>query len=54
MEKAENVEWMLNTRHVDDEDHLHYETTMVYTYKGIIVCDRMRDNATGELESTVP
>ena len=37
------------TRHIDDEDHLLYETTCVYTYKGDIVCDRLMVNSTGEL-----
>jgi len=45
----QDFNWLVNTRHIDDEDHLLYETTRVYTYKGDIVCDRLRVNGTGEL-----
>jgi hypothetical protein len=50
-ESLEDFKWLLKSRHIDDEDHLLYETTKIYTYKGDIVCDRKRVNTKGELES---
>ena len=34
--------WLVNSRHVVDNDHMLYETTRVHTYKGDTVCDRLR------------
>ena len=50
-ESVEDFKWLVHSRHIDDEDHLLYETTKIYTYKGDIVCDRKRVNTKGELET---
>ena len=50
-ENINDYKWLVNTKHIDDEDHLLYKTTKVYTYKGNIVCDRKRINDKGELMS---
>jgi len=46
---TEEYKWLINSRHIDDEDHLLYETVKVYTYKGDIVCDRLRVDHNGKL-----
>ena len=45
--RGENIgvfQWLINTVHIDDEDHLFNKKTKVYVHKGNIVCDCMRVN----------